>query len=90
MKVQQLLDLMGCVVSFEYETILGGDHVQSVKGLVTAISIELKEDHSISVLDFDDSENFYKIDRIKNFKAVQLDPYAFFDNIKNGTISLDI
>lgn len=91
MNVQQLLDLMGCVVSFDYKPLKDGQgEITHIKGLVTGVSIELSNDHAISVLDYHDSDDFYHLDRIENFKAVQLDPYAFFENIKNGTITVDI
>ena len=91
MNIQQLLDLMGAIVSFEYHTISKDvKHSCQVKGLVIGVSIELNDNHSISVRSFDDSEESYEISKIKNFKAVHLDPYAFFENIKNGSISVDI
>lgn len=90
MNVNQLLDLMGTVVSFDYEILQGSDQTNSVKGLVRAVIIDLDNKHSILVRDFNDYDEYYEISRMKNFKAVHLDPYAFFENIKNGSITVDI
>ena len=47
MDVNQLLDLMGTVVSFDYEILQGSDQTNSVKGLVRAVIIDLDNKHSI-------------------------------------------
>lgn len=90
MNVQQLIDLMGCIVSFDYEVLQGSDQTNSVKGLVRAAIIDLDNKHSLLVRDLEDYDDYYEISRMKNFKAVQLDPYAFFENVKNGTIVVDL
>ena len=91
MNVQQLLDLLGSVVSFEYHTISGEiDHSCEVKGLVIGVSIELNNRHALSIMNYEDTEETYQISRMKKFKATALDPYALFENIKNGSISVDI
>ena len=87
----QILDLLGSVVSFDYQTLSkDNEHTEKVKGLVIGVSIELNDRHQISVRNFDGGEDSYEISRFKNFKAVQLDPYAFFENVKSGLIQLDI
>lgn len=87
----QVLDLLGSIVSFDYKSISDQpNQTEHIKGLVIGISIELNEEHSISVQHYDDAEDSYKISRIANFKAVQLDPYAFFQNVKSGAIQVDL
>jgi hypothetical protein len=87
MNHQQLLDLLGSVVNFDYHTISQDvEHKEEIKGLVIAVSIELNENHSIAIRDYEDREDSYEISKIKNFKAITIDPYALFENIRNGTI----
>lgn len=87
----QILDLLGSIVSFDYNaSSKDAEQKEQVKGLVIGLSIELNGQHSISVQNFDDSEDSYIISRMENFKAVQLDPYAFFENVKSGAIQVDL
>lgn len=87
----QILDLLGSIVSFDYNaSSKDAEQKEHVKGLVIGVSIELNGQHFISVQNFDDSEDCYTISRMENFKSVQLDPYAFFQNVKTGVIQLDI
>lgn len=91
MRTNEILDLLGSVVSFDYQTLSKDvSHTEHVKGLVIGISIELNDRHALSIRNYDDNEDSFEISRMKNFKAVQLDPYAFFENVKSGTIEIDI
>lgn len=86
----KVLDLLGSLVSFEdsnFETITG-DKIRT-KGLVTSVCINLNGDHEICVKDFEDSENFYKLSTMSALKVLQIDPHAFFENIKTGAIQVD-
>lgn len=82
----QILDLLGSLVSFENSTC---DKIRT-KGLVTSVCFHLDGDHEICIRDFDDSENFHKLSTMKALKVVQIDPQLFFENIKSGAIQLDI
>lgn len=89
MKTNDILSLLGSVVSFDYQTLSKDvSHTESVKGLVIAVSIELNDRHALSIRDYEDREDSFEISRMTNFKATQLDPYAFFENIKNGNIEI--
>lgn len=87
----EIYSLMGSIVSFqdkESEATTG----QSIrlKGLVTGVLFNLDGDHQICVKDFTDNESFFKLANLQNFKSVQIDPSAFFDNVKQGLIHVDI
>ena len=87
----EIYSLMGSIVSFqdkESEATTG----QSIrlKGLVTGVLFNLDGQHEISVKDFADKVHFYKLSNLLNLKSTQIDPLAFFDNVKSGLIQLDI
>lgn len=87
----QILDLLGSLVSFEYSNNENstGETIRT-KGLVTSVCFHLHGDHEICIKDFDDLENFHKFSTMKALKVVQIDPQAFFENIKSGAIQIDI
>ena len=87
----QILDLLGSLVSFEDSNNenSSGETIRT-KGLVTSVCFHLDGDHEICIKDFDDSENFHKFSTMKALKVVQIDPQAFFENIKSGAIPIDI
>lgn len=88
---KEILNLLGTFVSFEVkqlESEQGEKHI--TKGLVTSVCLNLDGDHEICVKEFDDTEDFHKVSEIDSLKVAQLDPYAFFENIKSGSISVDV
>ena len=40
--------------------------------------------------EFDDAENFHKLSDIDSLKVAQIDPHAFFENIKLGHIEIEL
>ena len=87
-------NLLGSFVSFE---IKNPEQVQSVlgettkiKGLVTSVCFNLDGDHEICVKEFDDAENFHKLSEIESLNVAQIDPHAFFENIKLGHIEIEL
>lgn len=90
----EIKNLLGSLVSFE---IKNSEQVQSVlgettkiKGLVTSVCFNLDGDHEICVKEFDDAENFHKLSEIDSLNVAQIDPHAFFENIKLGHIEIEL
>ena len=90
----EIKNLLGSFVSFE---IKNPEQVQSVlgettkiKGLVTSVCFNLDGDHEICVKEFDDAENFHKLSEIESLNVAQIDPHAFFENIKLGHIEIEL
>lgn len=78
MNVQQVLDLLGSSISFDYYSISEDiSHSYQVKGLVIGVGIELDAQHNISVKDSQDIEETFDISKIKNL---------FVESPKDATI----
>lgn len=87
----EVLNLLGSLVSFEekfFETATG--QKLRTKGLVTGVLLNLDGNHEICVKDFEDTESFFKLSEITEFKALEVDPVAFFENVKSGAIQVEI
>ncbi|WP_168384860.1 hypothetical protein [Acinetobacter indicus] len=88
---KEILNLLGTFVSFESKDLENqGGEKRITKGLVTFVCFSLDGDHEICIKEFDDTEDFHKVSEISSLKIAQLDPYAFFENIKSGVITVDV
>ena len=70
------------------QSVLG--ETTKIKGLVTSVCFNLDGDHEICVKEFDDAENFHKLSEIDSLNVAQIDPHAFFENIKLGHIEIEL
>ena len=90
----EIKKLLGSFVSFEIknpekvQSVLG--ETTKIKGLVTSVCFHLDGDHEICVKEFDDAENFHKLSEIDSLNVAQIDPHAFFENIKLGYIEIEL
>ena len=90
----EIKNLLGSFVSFKKEeswkvqSVLG--ETTKIKGLVTSVCFNLDGDHEICVKEFDDAENFHKLSEIDSLNVAQIDPHAFFENIKLGHIEIEL
>ena len=90
----EIKNLLGSLVSFEiknseqFQSVLG--ETTKIKGLVTSVCLNLDGDHQICVKEFDDAENFHKLSDIDSLNVAQIDPHAFFENIKLGHIEIEL
>ena len=85
---KEIFNLLGAFVSFESKDFEGEKLI--IKGLVTSVCFHLDGDHEICIKEFDDTQDFHKVSQMSSFKIAQLDPYAFFENIKSGVITVDV
>jgi len=90
----EIKNLLGSFVSFEKKN---SEQVQSVlgettkiKGLVISVCFNLDGDHEICVKEFNDAENIHKLSEIDSLNVAQIDPHAFFENIKLGYIEIEL
>ena len=88
----EIKNLLGSLVSFEIknsvQSVLG--ETIKIKGLVTSVCLNLDGDHEICVKEFDDAENFHKLSNIDSLNVAQIDPHAFFENIRLGHIEIEL
>ena len=88
---KEIFNLLGAFVSFESKDFETKDGEKLItKGLVTSVCFNLDGDHEICIKEFDDTEDFHKVSQMSSLKIAQLDPYAFFENIKSGVITVDV
>ena len=85
---KEILNLLGAFVSFESKDLQGEKRI--TKGLVTFVCFSLDGDHEICIKEFDDTEDFHKVSEMHSLKIAQIDPHAFFENIKSGVITVDV
>ena len=85
---KEIFNLLGAFVSFESKDFEGEKLI--IKGLVTSVCFHLNGDHEICIKEFDDTQDFHKVSQMSSLKIAQLDPYAFFENIKSGVITVDV
>ena len=88
----QLTELLGKIVSFKVKNNVSAveflGEYSSYKGLVVGVCINLDKDHEVCIRDFDDVDVFYKLSELESFKIAEIDPLAFFENIKKGNLEL--
>ena len=90
----EIKNLLGSFVSFKkknpekVQSVLG--ETTKIKGLVTSVCFNLDGDHEICIKEFDDTEHFHKLSEIDSLNVAQIDPHAFFENIKLGYIEIEL
>ena len=72
----------------KFKSVLG--ETTKIKGLVISVCFNLDGDHEICVKEFNDAENIHKLSEIDSLNVAQIDPHAFFENIKLGYIEIEL